>query len=184
MSDKVGKGSRDISKEAYEALSEEEKMNGTDYYVYDDDEGEAGMQTASTIIYEGSDGSKRSVQNELDEINSNLANGNRVQLSLEAVAVGKDEDGDTIYEKTFKGSTIQTGTVLDSNLTCSKLKWIHLVGGCFNYAKGNEMHTLPFDATWTRRYAFTVYSTNAGLIVEYETASVGMYHFTIQYVLK
>ena len=181
---KVGKSGRDISKVDYEALSEEDKMNGTDYYVYDDDEGEEGMQTASTIIYEDSDGSKRSVQNELDNINSNLANGNKVQLSLDAVAVGKDEDGDTIYEKTFKGSTIQSGTVVDSNLAIPKLKWIHLVGGCFNYSGGNEMRTLPFDATWTRRYAFTVYSTNAGLIVEYETSTVGMYHFTVQYVLK
>ena len=72
LADKVGKGGRDISKVDYEALSEEEKMNGTDYYVYDDDEGEEGMQTASTIIYEDSDGSKRSVQNELDNIKSNL----------------------------------------------------------------------------------------------------------------
>ena len=182
LADKVGKGSRDISKAAYEALSEEDKMNGTDYYVYDDDEGEEGMQTASTIIYEDSDGSKRSVQNELDRIKSNSSN--RVQLSLDAVAVGKDEDGDTIYEKTFKGSTIQSGTVVDSNLTIPNLKWIRLVGGCFNYANGNEMRTLPFDATWTLRYAFTVYSTNDGLIVEYETSTVGMYHFTVQYVLK
>ena len=186
LADKVGKGSRDISKEAYEALSEEDKMNGTDYYVYDDDEGEEGMQTASTIIYEDSDGSKRSVQNELDEINSNLANGtnrNGIQLSLDAVAVGKDEDGDTIYEKTFKGSTIQSGTVVDSNLTCSKLKWIHLVGGCYKFGD-SELHPLPADSTWTRRYAFTVYSTNNGLIVEYETVTVNMYHFTVQYVLK
>ena len=184
LADKVGKGTRDISKVDYEALSEEEKMNGTDYYVYDDDEGEEGMQTASTIIYEDSDGSKRSVQNELDEINSNLANkANRVQLSLDAVAVGKDEDGDTIYEKTFKGSTIQSGTVVDSNLTIPKLKWIRLVGGCFSYGD-SEMHPLPFDATWSRRYACTVYSTNDGLIVEYETITISMYHFTVQYVLK
>ena len=157
-------------------------MNGTDYYVYDDDEGEEGMQTASTIIYEDSDGSKRSVQNELDRIKSNSSN--RVQLSLDAVAVGKDEDGDTIYEKTFKGSTIQSGTVVDSNLTTPKLKWIRLIGGCFKYYDSDEMRILPFDATWSRRYAFTIYSTNAGLIVEYETATVGMYHFTVQYVLK
>ena len=185
LSDKVGKGSRDISKADYEALSEEDKMNGTDYYVYDDDEGEEGMQTASTIIYEGSDGSKRSVQKELDDIKSNLPNGNNrngIQLSLDAVAVGKDEDGDTIYEKTFKGTTIQSGTVVDSNLTIPNLKWIRLVGGCVNI--GNETHTLPVDSTWSRRYAFTVYSTNNGLIVEYETYSVYMYHFTVQYVLK
>ena len=182
LEDKVGKGSRDISKADYEALSEEDKMNGTDYYVYDDDEGEAGMQTASTIIYEDSDGSKRSVQNELDRIKSNSSN--RVQLSLDAVAVGKDEDGDTIYEKTFKGSTIQSGTVVDSNLTIPKLKWIHLVGGCYSFANSMEMHTLPSDSTWSRRYAFTVYSSNNGLTVEYESVSVGMYHFTVQYVLK
>ena len=181
LEDKVGKGGRDISKADYEALSEEDKMNGTDYYVYDDDEGEEGMQTASTIIYEDSDGSKRSVQNELDGINSNLAN--RVQLSLDAVAVGKDEDGDTIYEKTFKGSTIPSGTVVDSNLTIPNLKWIRLVGGCVDF--GTEMHTIPYDATWSRRYAFTVYSNNDGLIVEYETFPViNMYHFTVQYVLK
>lgn len=187
LTNKVGKGARDISKVDYEALSEEDKMNGTDYYVYDDDEGEEGMQTASTIIYEDPDGSKRSVQNELDEINSNLANGNNrngIQLSLDAVAVGKDEDGDTIYEKTFKGSTISSGTVVDSNLTIPNLKWIRLVGGCFKYGDGNELRTLPFDATWTRRYAFTVYSTNAGLTVEYETITVCMYHFTVQYVLN
>ena len=107
----------------------------------------------------------------------------RVQLSLDAVAVGKDEDGDTIYEKTFKGSTIKSGTVVDSNLTISKLKWIHLVGGCVNYGNA-EMRTLPLDSSWSKRYAFTVYSTNNGLIVEHETVTVSMYHFTVQYVLK
>ena len=88
LTDKVGKGGRDISKVDYEALSEEEKMNGTDYYVYDDDEGEEGMQTASTIIYEDSDGSKRSVQNELDEINSKLMD-NKLD---DASYVGSNED--------------------------------------------------------------------------------------------
>lgn len=181
LSDKVGKGGRDISKEAYEALSEEDKMNGTDYYVYDDDEGEEGMQTASTIIYEDSDGSKRSVQNELDEINSNLAN--RVQLSLDAVAVGKDEDGDIIYEKTFKGSTISNGMVLDSNLTFSNLKWIRLVGGCFN-DNGVYLEVLPYDSTTSKRYVFRIHSNSKGLVVECSNLSVKMYHFTIQYVLK
>lgn len=180
LSDKVGKGGRDISKADYEALSEEDKMNGTDYYVYDDDEGEEGMQTASTIIYEDSDGSKRSVQNELDGINSNLAN--RVQLSLDAVAVGKDEDGDTIYEKTFKGLEISNGAVVDSNLTLSNLKWIRLVGGCINI--GEKLFMLPYDATTSSRYAFKVFSNDKGLIVEISTVNVTMYHFTVQYVLN
>lgn len=180
---KVGKSGRDISKADYEALSEEDKMNGTDYYIYDYDEGEEGMQTASTIIYEDPDGSKRSVQNELDRIKSNSTD--RVQLSLDAVAVGKDEDGDTIYEKTFKGSTIKNGTVIDSNLTMSNLKWIHLVGGCVDYGNNEGIHVLPLDSTWSRRYCFTIISTNNGLIVEIETfANIDMYHFTVQYVLK
>ena len=118
----------------------------------------------------------------LSEIKSSLSD--ITQLSLDAVAVGKDEDGNTIYEKTFKGSTISSGTIVDSNLTLSKLKWIRLVGGCFSNSEGTEMHTLPTDATWSRRYAFTVYSTNNGLFVEYETYGVSMYHFTVQYVLK
>lgn len=182
LSGKVGKGGRDISKEAYEALSEEDKMNGTDYYVYDDDEGEEGMQTASTIIYEDSDGSKRSVQNELDWINSNLSN--RVQLSLDAVAVGKDEDGNTVYEKTFKGSTISSGTVIDSNLTISNLKWFHLVGGCYN--ENNELiRLLPFDVTASgSRANFQIISNDKGLIVETNRVVVKGYHFTVQYVLK
>lgn len=83
---KVGKSGRDISKADYEALSEEDKMNGTDYYIYDYDEGEEGMQTASTIIYEDPDGSKRSVQKELDDINLNLVNGKLDDLSY----VGSD----------------------------------------------------------------------------------------------
>lgn len=180
---------RDISKEAYEALPEKEKMNGTDYYVYDDDEGEEGMQTASTIIYEDPDGSKRSVQNEIDRIksnsnpNPNLPNGNRVQLSLDAVAVGKDEDGDTIYEKTFKGSTISDGTVLDSNLTIENLKWIRLVGGCCN-TSDFELLMLPEDSTGGRRYAFCISARAQGLRVEVQNLDVRMYHFTVQYVLK
>ena len=182
LSDKVGKGSRDISKADYEALSEEDKMNGTDYYVYDDDEGEAGMQTASTIIYEDSDGSKRSVQNELDEINSKLSD--RVQLSLDAVAVGKDEDGDTIYEKTFKGSTMSNGTVIDSNLTISKVKWFRLVGGCFFNGNDKVLEILPMDSTWSRRYSFTIRLKNDGLYSDIESLEIGMYHFTVQYVLK
>lgn len=181
LANKVGKGGRDISKVDYEALSEEDKMNGTDYYVYDDDEGEEGMQTASTIIYEDPDGSKRSVQNELDGINSNLTD--RVQLSLDAVAVGKDEDGNTVYEKTFKGSTISNGTVLDSNLTMSNLKWIRLVGGCFN-DKGEYLEVLPYDSTASKRYVFRIHSDSKGLVVECANLSVKMYHFTVQYVLN
>ena len=181
LADKVGKGTRDISKVDYEALSEEEKMNGTDYYVYDDDEGEEGMQTASTIIYEDSDGSKRSVQNELDNIKSNLANGNGIQLSLDAVAVGKDEDGNTIYEKTFKGSTISNGTVVDSNLTMSNLKWIRLVGGCIKH-KDNFLLPLPYSQGAT--YGFMLYSDSNGLTVQCSNLTATMYHFTVQYVLK
>ena len=184
LEDKVGKGGRDISKVDYEALSEEDKMNGTDYYVYDDDEGEAGMQTASTIIYEDSDGSKRSVQNEIDRIKSNSSiSSNKVQLSLDAVAVGKDEDGDTIYEKTFKGSEISNGTVIDSNLTMSKVKWFRLVGGCFFNRNDNKLEVLPFDSTWSKRYAFVIRLNDNGLYAEIEYLAVGMYHFTVQYVL-
>ena len=186
LADKVGKGTRDISKVDYEALSEEEKMNGTDYYVYDDDEGEEGMQTASTIIYEDSDGSKRSVQNELDEINSNLANGNNrngIQLSLDAVAVGKDEDGDTIYEKTLKGSNISNDTIIDSNLTTSNIKWFRLVG-CFFNDNDKTLEMFPFDSTWSRRYSFVIHLKNKGLVADIEGIAVGMYHFTVQYVLK
>ena len=107
----------------------------------------------------------------------------RVQLSLDAVAVGKDEDGNTIYEKTFKGSTISSGTVIDSNLTISKLKWIRLVGGCINNS-GASLTVLPYDATSSSRYNFVVYSNSKGLIVEYHSVTVKMYHFTVQYVLK
>ena len=106
----------------------------------------------------------------------------RVQLSLDAVAVGKDEDGNTIYEKTFKGSTISSGTVLDSNLTVSNLKWIHLVGGCCN--NGGTLVTLPFDSGQNPRYNFIVVSDNRGLIVKYSSITLTMYHFTVQYVLK
>ena len=109
---------------------------------------------------------------------------NRVQLSLDAVAVGKDEDGNTIYEKTFKGSTISNTTVIDSNLTISKVKWIRLVGGCFHNVGDNTLETLPFDATWSRRYGVNIRSNNNGLAVEVESLTIDMYHFTVQYVLK
>ena len=106
----------------------------------------------------------------------------RVQLSLDAVAVGKDEDGDTIYEKTFKGSTISNGTVVDSNLTISKLKWIHLVGGCFNNG-GTSLTVLPYDGTTSSRHSFLIYPNSKGLVVQYSNITVNMYHFTVQYVL-
>ena len=115
------------------------------------------------------------VGGELSKIKSNLTD--RVQLSLDAVAVGKDEDGDTIYEKTFKGTTISSGTVIDSSLTFSNLKWIHFVGGCFNNADA-EMDPVPY-ATF-----FRVRSTSKGLTVIYTDVNVKMYHFTVQYVLK
>lgn len=115
----------------------------------------------------------------VDELNSS----DRVQLSLDAVAVGKDEDGDTIYEKTFKGSTISNKTVLDSNLTISNLKWIHLVGGCLNEA-GVKLTTLPADATSNGRYYFIIHSSLNGLFVETGGLTINGYHFTVQYVLK
>ena len=108
----------------------------------------------------------------------------RVQLSLDAVAVGKDEDGNTIYEKTFKGSTISSNTVVDSNLTVSNLKWIRLVGGCYHDGDNGFLMTLPYDGTASRRYAFCTYSTDKGLVVDVQNLDVRMYHFTVQYVLK
>ena len=123
---------------------------------------------------------KTTVGAELSSGKSNLSG--RVQLSLDAVAVGKDEDGNTVYEKTFTGSTISSGTVVDSNLTISKLKWIRLVGGCFNNS-GVSLTVLPYDATSSSRYNFMVYSNSKGLIVEHSNTNVKMYHFTIQYVL-
>lgn len=122
-------------------------------------------------------------QNRADivQLKSNLAD--RVQLSLDAVAVGKDEDGDTVYEKTFKGTTISNGTVVDSNLTMSNLKWIRLVGGCFNN-NDVEITLLPYDSTVNARYNFVVFSNSKGLVVEYHSFTVKGYHFTVQYVLK
>lgn len=116
-------------------------------------------------------------QNRADivQLKSNLAD--RVQLSLDAVAVGKDEDGDTVYEKTFKGTTISNGTVVDSNLTMSNLKWIRLVGGCFN-ENNMSLRPLPYG-TYIR-----IRSINKGLVFDYENIAVNMYHFTVQYVLK
>ena len=121
------------------------------------------------------------VGGELSEIKSNSSD--RVQLSLDAVAVGKDEDGNTVYEKTFKGSTISSGTVIDSNLTMSKLKWIRLVGGCINNS-GGSLSVLPYDVYSDTRYNFVVFSNSKGLVVEYHSITVKMYHFTVQYVLK
>ena len=122
----------------------------------------------------------------LSEIKSSLSD--ITQLSLDAVAVGKDEDGDTIYEKTFKGSTISDNdeTVVDSSLTISNLKWIRLVGGCFNDSNA-VINTLPYDVTIVNsgtRSCFQVFSNTKGLVVECWEASVKMYHFTVQYVLK
>ena len=123
------------------------------------------------------------VSNQIGNLHTQMQT-NRVQLSLDAVAVGKDEDGDTIYEKTFKGTTISSPiTVVDSNLTISKLKWIHLVGGCFS-RNGASMIVLPYDATISGRSKFIVYSNNDGLVVDYYNVTVTMYHFTVQYVLK
>ena len=121
---------------------------------------------------------------ELSEISARLSD--ITQLSLDAVAVGKDEDGDTIYEKTFKGSTISDGTVVDSNLTVSNLKWIRLVGGCFN-DNNAVIQTLPYDVSVINsglRYCFQVFSNTKGLVVKCWEVSVKMYHFTVQYVLK
>lgn len=117
------------------------------------------------------------------ELSEKSNSSDRVQLSLDAVAVGKDEDGNTVYEKTFKGSTISSGTVIDSNLTISKLKWIRLVGGCINNS-GVSLTVLPYDATSSSRYNFIVFSNSKGLVVEYHSVTVKMYHFTVQYVLK
>ena len=119
------------------------------------------------------------VGGELSEIKPSLSD--RVQLSLDAVDVGKDEDGNTIYEKTFKGSTISNGTVVDSNLTMSNLKWIRLVGGCIKH-KDDFLFLLPYSQSAT--YGFMLYSDSNGLTVQSSNLIVTMYHFTVQYVLK
>ena len=122
------------------------------------------------------------------ELSEKSNSSDKVQLSLDAVAVGKDEDGNTVYEKTFKGSTISsdTDTVVDSSLTVSNLKWILVVGGCFNDSNA-VIHTLPYDVSIINsgsRYVFQVFSNTKGLVVECWDVSVKMYHFTVQYVLK
>lgn len=123
------------------------------------------------------------VSNQIGNLHTQIGRltSDRVQLSLDAVAVGKDEDGDTIYEKTFKGSTISDGTIVDSNLTSSKLKWFHLVGGCVKDSNDGSLTMLPYQ---NPTYNFIVYSTSNGLVVEYHSVAVEMYHFTVQYVLK
>ena len=114
------------------------------------------------------------------ELSEKSKSSDRVQLSLDAVAVGKDEDGNTIYEKTFKGSTLSSGTVIDSTLTVSNLKWFHLVGGCFNN-NNKSFNTIP-----NAQY-FKIHSNNKGLVIEYSSDvgyNVKSYHLTVQYVLK
>ena len=107
----------------------------------------------------------------------------RVQLSLDAVAVGKDEDGDTIYEKTFKGYNPRGATVVDSNLTKSNLKWFRLVGGCFkdvHYGIG----ALPYiDVNSANFHGISVYSDMRGIYIQMANLDVEMYYFTVQYVL-
>ena len=116
------------------------------------------------------------VGGELSEIKPSLSD--RVQLSLDAVAVGKDEDGNTVYEKTFKGSTLSSGiTVLDSTLTIKNLKWFHLVGGCF-IDNNKSLYTIPYGTY------FIVCSNDKGLVIRYNSLIINMYHFTVQYVLK
>ena len=178
INNRLGKGGVTISKADYDKLSEAEQNNGTMYFVYDDDESE--QLYDSSIIHLEEDGSKISLASKVNDINGRLSN--RVQLSLDAVAVGKDEDGDTIYEKTFKGTTISSGTVLDSNLTVSNLKWFRLVGGCFNTS--DAFNVLPYDVfTGGSRYNFMIFSNSKGLVVEYHSVTPKMYHFTVQYVL-
>jgi hypothetical protein len=117
---------------------------------------------------------------ELSSIKSSSSD--RVQLSLDAVPVGKDEDGNTIYEKTFKGTTISSGAVVDSNLTINNLKWIRLVGGCINNS-GVQLMMLPWGGSSSDKYNFRVISNSQGLCVDYKDITVRMYHFTVQYVL-
>ena len=136
--------------------------------------------TKNDVLTVGTNIAMTTVGGELSEKSNST---DKVQLSLDAVAVGKDEDGDTIYEKTFKGSTISSGTVVDSNLTINNLKWIHLVGGYFNY-DNLALQVLPYDATSDRRYYFRPVINSKGLVVEHLNVGVKMYHFTVQYVLK
>ena len=107
----------------------------------------------------------------------------RVQISLDAVAVGKDEDGDTIYEKTFKGYNPRGTTVVDSNLTKSNLKWFRLVGGCFkdvHYGIG----ALPYiDVNSANFHGISVYSDMRGIYIQMANLDVEMYYFTVLYVL-
>ena len=135
--------------------------------------------TKNDVLTVGTNIAMTTVGGELSEKSNST---DRVQLSLDAVAVGKDEDGNTVYEKTFKGSTLSSGTVVDSTLTFSNLKWIRLVGGCYN-ENNKSIRPLPYDATTSNtRYNFTVFSNSKGLVVEHHT-TVKMYHFTVQYVL-
>ena len=108
----------------------------------------------------------------------------RVQLSLDAVAVGKDEDGDTIYEKTFKGSEILGGTYVDHNLTKQKIKWIRLIGGCIKEKDGWCVMLPYYGLNSQPKIQYDFFADSDGLAVNFSRGTaIETYHFTVQYVL-
>lgn len=103
--------------------------------------------------------------------------------STSAKIVGKDADGNNIYEKVLKGTTLTNNQVLDSSLTFSAVKWLSADG---SYTTGTYITPIPYSSyDGSIRYRIYPYvSGNSGLIALVENVSVSSYYFIVRYVLN
>lgn len=116
------------------------------------------------------------------ELNDSLTE--KTTQSTTAKIVGTDVNGRPIYEKIFKGTTLNNNTILDASLTNSAVEWFE-VTGCFE--SGNTKTAIPFHNTAADMTQYRVapfIDGGNGLKALVMNMSVTSYYFVVRYGLS
>jgi hypothetical protein len=115
---------------------------------------------------------------DLSEIKDNISN---IQnYSTNAHVIGKWIDGITdVYEKTYYGTTMSQGLVIDNTINSSNSELIS-----FNGAVKMADRWVPYDTSSIGNimYRATFWLTSDGLTAEVANQSVAKYNLTIRYI--
>lgn len=117
----------------------------------------------------------------ISELNSDKVDMSIFTETATARIVGKDINGDNIYEKVYDGAALTNNTVLDATLTNSTVKWYIASGGY--KLNTNVLHSFPSDGSTSGvRYRCSCEITTNGLIARLDNQTVTAYHIIIRYV--
>lgn len=102
--------------------------------------------------------------------------------STTAKIVGKDADGNDIYEKVYKGTSLSNNQIIDNTLTLSNVSHFEYAG---SYTTSTEIQLIPHDATTSNtRYCVVLKVASGGLTATVNAVTgINNYYIKVRYVL-